>query len=67
MVVVDHTIFSFGGRLDYTTFHGTDAIYKYDLATNTWALISNMIQPRYFASAIRLSETEILITGKSFL
>ena len=63
-VHMGNTIFVFGGRLDYTSFHGAPDVYKYDIATDSWTQVTDLINPRYFSSAVQLSKNEILITSK---
>ena len=37
--------------------------FKYDVMTDTWTSIHSLNQARYIENAVRLSESEILITG----
>lgn len=66
IIGIDNMIFSFGGEaLDEfgNRTGGAPNAYKYDLTTDTWTPISNLNQPRFSATTIRMSAKEILIAG----
>lgn len=63
---VGNAIYSFGGKVITSPGNlGSRAVYRYDLTSNTWEDISNMIHERYNAVTMDIGDNQILITGKT--
>ena len=63
MVLIEESIYVFGGKANTPEFHGSDAIYKYNLNVGSWTTMSTMIDKRISAQATHLGGKEVLITG----
>ena len=44
-------------------FDSTEAIYCYDVATNSWSAIGKMLGPRYDAQAAVLPSNKLVVVG----
>lgn len=65
MIAVGDTVFLFGGKVG-STKRGSNAAYKYNIASDTWTPIANLKNARYVATVNRLSDNEIMISGKKY-
>lgn len=66
LVLMGQAIFSFGGRsAQYPGQLGSDEVYRYDLLMSTWnRILPNLNHRRFYSNAIRLSDSEVLISGE---
>ena len=63
-VLVEDVIYSFGGKVTWD--FASNVVYRYDLNTDIWTQKSNLLNHRRSSRADRISENEILLTGKNF-